>query len=335
LSKKEIKLGFIGAGSIGSLFGGYLAKVESAIYLPKVFFFCKRKHAEAINKKGLIIKKDQTITKIKQIKAYDNLKTYEKEGLKNQDRLFDFIFLSTKTYDIESAITEYKSVIDKSKFLVILQNGIGNEEIISKHISKGKIIRIVTSNGALLEKPGFVVHTGIGKTKIGFAFKCDVELKIGELKSEQEDISVLFELLNLAGLETIKSEDIIKDCWEKIFVNVGINAFGALTRLKNGQLLQNDHLKDFMGEAVKEAIEVAKAKKIDLSEEDFIALTYDVAIKTSENKNSMLQDVLKKKNTEIDFINGRILKYAEEIGINVPINATLTYLIKGLEQSFK
>lgn len=335
MNKKEIKIGFIGAGSIGSLFGGYLANIESAIYLPKVIFFCRKKQAEAINKKGLIIKKGQIITKIKQIKAYDNLKTYEKEGFKVQDRLFDFIFISTKTYDIESTITEYKSVIDRTKLLVILQNGIGNEEIISKYISKEKIIRIVTSNGALLEKPGFVVHTGIGLTKIGFAFKDNVELKTGELKTEQEDFGVLFELLNLIGLEPIKSEDIVKDCWEKIFVNVGINAIGALTRLKNGQLMQNEQLKNFMGEAVKEAVEVAKTKKIDLSEEDFVALTYDVATKTSENKNSMLQDVLKQKKTEIDFINGRILKYAEEIGINVPINATLTYLIKGLEQSFK
>ena len=70
-----------------------------------------------------------------------------------------------------------------------------------------------------------------------------------------------------------------------------------------------------------------------LSNADYLGIMYDVAEKTSENKNSMLQDVLKGKNTEIDYINGKIVKYAQELGIKVPINETLTYLIKGLEQS--
>ena len=74
-------------------------------------------------------------------------------------------------------------------------------------------------------------------------------------------------------------------------------------------------------------------KRINLSKKDFIALTYDVAEKTSENINSMLQDILKGKNTEIDFINGRIVKLAKGLGVNTPINEFLTYLIKGLEQS--
>ncbi|TFG28470.1 MAG: 2-dehydropantoate 2-reductase, partial [Promethearchaeota archaeon] len=134
-------------------------------------------------------------------------------------------------------------------------------------------------------------------------------------------------------LETIIVEDIIKECWEKVFVNIGINAIGALTRLKNGQLLENENLKILMGEAVKEAIKVADCKKIDLSEKNYIAIMYDVAEKTSENKNSMLQDILKGKRTEIDFMNGKIMKYAQELGFKVPINEMLTYLIKGLEKS--
>ena len=88
-----------------------------------------------------------------------------------------------------------------------------------------------------------------------------------------------------------------------------------------------------MGEAVKEAINVARMKKINLSEKDYIALTYEVAKKTSKNKNSMLQDILNGKTTEIDFLNGRIVKYANKLGIEVPINKVLTSLIKGLEDS--
>ena len=88
-----------------------------------------------------------------------------------------------------------------------------------------------------------------------------------------------------------------------------------------------------MGEAIEEAVQVAKMKKIQLSDKDFITETYNIAKRTSENKNSMLQDILNGMATEIDFINGRVLKYAKELGIKVPINELLTHLIKGLESS--
>jgi 2-dehydropantoate 2-reductase len=116
-------------------------------------------------------------------------------------------------------------------------------------------------------------------------------------------------------------------------VNIGINALGALTRLPNGKLLEIKGLKNIMAGAINEAKKVAVMKNIKLSERDFIAIAQDVAEKTAENKNSMLQDILNNKPTEIDFMNGRILKYARDLGINVPINELLTLLIRGLERS--
>ena len=154
-----------------------------------------------------------------------------------------------------------------------------------------------------------------------------------EFEKDQADLRILTDLLISAGLNTTIVEDIIQESWEKIFVNVGINPFGALTRLTNGKLLENEGIKILMSEAVKEAIEVAKKKNIKLSENNFVELTYDVAKKTSNNKNSMLQDILKGKKTEIDFMNGRILKYAKDLNLKTPINELLTSLVKGLEQS--
>jgi 2-dehydropantoate 2-reductase len=333
MKKSIIRIGFIGAGSIGSLFGGYLASIKSDIYSTEVILFCRKNHAEAINENGLVMYNGEAILEIKNIKAFENLDEFKEFFLKESKYTFDFIFLSTKTYDIETALSQYNKLVDKCKRLVILQNGIGNEEIVSKYCHENKIIRIVTSNGALLEKPGHVIHTGKGFTKIGFPFYNALNVQDDEDEIAKLELRLLYDLLNYAGLDAIMVDDIIKECWEKIFVNIGINAFGALTRLKNGNLLENEGLKYLMGEAVKEAVEVAKMKNINLPKKDFIALTYDVAEKTSENKNSMLQDVLKGKKTEVDFINGRILKYAKELDINTPINKLLTYLVKGLEQS--
>jgi 2-dehydropantoate 2-reductase len=145
---------------------------------------------------------------------------------------------------------------------------------------------------------------------------------------------MLNEILNIAGLNSTIIDDIEKVCWEKVFVNVGINAFGALTRLTNGGLLECLGIYDLMREAVKEAVKIAKLKNIDISDKDYFDSLCDVAYKTSKNKSSMLQDVLKTKKTEIDYINGKIVEYANELDIEVPINETLTDLVKGLEASY-
>ncbi len=333
MSIKKLRIGFIGAGSIGSLFGGYLASIKSEKYSVEVILFCRGKHAEEINNNGLILNVDQQIKEIRNIKAFESPDKFMGASLQESESSFDFLFLTTKTYDIEGALTQYKKLIDSCKWVVVLQNGIGNEDIVKQYCLPEKIIRAVTSNGVILEQPGKIIHTGKGISKIGFPFVSNLNLDNMSSEGDRRDLNYLIELLNISGLETVYVGDIIKESWEKVFINIGINAFGALTRLKNGELLQNEKLKFLMGEAVKEAIGVAELKKINLSNADYLGIMYGVAEKTSENKNSMLQDVLKGKNTEIDYINGRIVKYAQELGIKVPINEILTYLIKGLELS--
>ena len=227
----------------------------------------------------------------------------------------------------------YKNLINNARRVIILQNGIGNEEIVKKFCLKTKIMRMVTSNGALLSEPGKIIHTGSGITKLGFPFVNDDKVEEKELKKINSDLLVLKEILNSAGLHTIISNNIIRESWEKIMINIGINAIGALTRLTNGELLKSDRLKKLMGGAVEEALMIAKMKKIDLPEKDYVNLMYQVALDTSGNKNSMLQDILQGKLTEIDFLNGKIVSYAKKLNIEVPINEVLISLIKGLEFS--
>lgn len=330
---KSVRIGIIGAGSIGSLFGGSIAGITSDSYKLEVFFFCDKEHAEAITTTGLKICKNEGVRVVSTIIAYENEEIIEERIERDSTFRFDYIFLTTKAYDIETAVVQYKKIIGASDRLVILQNGIGNDDIVGKYIPRSKIIRAVTTNGALLQEPGRVLHTGDGIVKIGIPFPEEIRNDSVATGKADSDLNLLGELIRLAGFEIFIVEDIIKEGWEKVFVNIGINAFGALTGLKNGQLLKSEGLKQMMGEAITEAITVAKMKKIKLSDSDFIALAYDVASKTAENKNSMLQDILNGQPTEIDFINGRVLKYAKELNIQTPINELLTQLIKGLEFS--
>jgi len=335
LKHELLKIGFIGAGSIGSLFGGYLASIHSDEDPLEIIFFCRKNHGEAINKHGLELFTANGNLLLPNIKAYESAEEFiEACGVDNKYQ-FDYLFLTTKAYDSEKAMIHYKALIDFSSWLIVLQNGVGNEEVVKKYCAENKVIRIVTSHGALIEKPGKVRHTGIGFTKMGFAF---LKPQINNREVYDRAYLKLFllkTLLDSGGINTELVDNIIECSWEKAFVNIGINAIGALSRLRNGELLENENLKQCMGNAVNEALKVAKLKNIALSEKDYIDLMYSVAEKTSNNKNSMLQDVLKNKPTEIEFLNGKIVEFAKKLDIKVPINELLTVLIKGLERSFK
>ncbi|MFX1238857.1 MAG: ketopantoate reductase family protein [Promethearchaeota archaeon] len=321
-----MRIGIVGAGSIGLLFGGYLANIESDLYSIEIVLFGRKEHVNAIQNNGLLLKNNKETIIIKNIQAFECPEDLERNHLSLK---FDFVFLTTKTYDIEPSLRQYEEILRMSDYLVLLQNGIGNEDVAKSFFDENCIIRMITTNGAFKEEAGSVYHTGFGVTKVGFPFQNIMD------KPNIDVLKLLKELLCEATLETFIVRDILKDCWEKILINIGINAFGALTRLTNGELLHNESLKELMSKAIKEALVVAEKKGIDLPNKDYIDITYNVANKTHSNKNSMLQDVLKGKKTEIDYINGRIVEYARELNILVPTNELLTALIKGLEASFK
>jgi 2-dehydropantoate 2-reductase len=140
--------------------------------------------------------------------------------------------------------------------------------------------------------------------------------------------------LSSAGFETRTVPRINPLIWSKLLVNVGINALTALTRLRNGDLLRLSVTEQTLEEAVAEAIRVARAKGIELVYDDPLGQVKKVCRSTAPNLSSMLQDVLKGKRTEIDFINGTILREAEKLRIPAPVNALLTRLVQALEQSY-
>jgi 2-dehydropantoate 2-reductase len=173
-----------------------------------------------------------------------------------------------------------------------------------------------------LVKPGYVKHTGLGDTLIGCPDK-----------KWRDKINELIKALNSASLPATITERIHDIVLSKVLVNVGINPLGAITHLRNGDLVRNPLLKDLMKSAVEEALRVVEKLGISIADGDIVEKTFKVAEATAPNKNSMLQDVEKGKRTEIDFINGAIVRIGEEIGVSTPINYTLTALVKGLARS--
>jgi 2-dehydropantoate 2-reductase len=210
----------------------------------------------------------------------------------------------------------------KSRILT-LQNGLGNLEIISEVLGGEKVIGGVTNLGATLVEPGKVRHAGKGETIIG---RIDGKIPV--------EMRYIRELFNRAGLDTRISKDIKSILWSKLIINAGINALTAITRLNNGRLLEFEGSRKILREAVAEATKVAKRKRIKLIYDDPLAKAEAVCEATAANISSMLADVLKRKRTEIDFINGVIVRQGQELGISVPVNSVLLDLVKTIEASY-
>jgi 2-dehydropantoate 2-reductase len=141
------------------------------------------------------------------------------------------------------------------------------------------------------------------------------------------------DLFNDSGIQTTVSGNIRDVVWDKLLVNVGINAITALTGIKNGQLLELPVTKSLSQAAVKEAVALAKANGI-IVREHAVEHVFDIAAMTGGNRSSMGQDVDHRRRTEIDAINGFVVRESQKLGMAAPVNHTLAALIETMQQNY-
>lgn len=304
-----MKIVVVGPGAIGCLCAAFLAKSKAEIWLLDKH----KERAEKLNQQGIIVEGISGNWQA-QVKVTADVKEIGSA---------DLIIICVKSYHTKNAIMSVRSLVGEDSRVLTLQNGFGNIEIISEVVGPEKAIGGVTNLGATLLDVGHVRHAGKGETVIG---RID-----GKIPVEMRDIRELF---NKSGLETRISRDIKGLIWSKLIINVGINALTAITRLNNGRLVEFEGTKRILREAVTEATRIAKRKRIKLIYDDPLAKVEAVCEATATNVSSMLQDVLRKKQTEIDFINGVIVRLGQELGIPVPVNAILVDLVKTIEASY-
>ncbi|MFX1534461.1 MAG: ketopantoate reductase family protein [Promethearchaeota archaeon] len=308
-----MKILFYGAGSLGSVFGGYLARSHD------VTLICRARHADAINKRGLLIymPEDSHFTVFP--RAYSSI-----EELKET---YACIIISVKTYDLEQACRAISTQFNLSPTLessktsyypkiILLQNGLGNEEVASQFFPARFIYRILTTNGAFFIKPGVIEHSGRGKTQIG-----------KYIPSENDEFLLqMSEVLTNAGLETIPIYNLKERVWQKLAVNAAINPITALTGLKNGEVLRSSTLLAVIKEIILEVENVARVSE-DLRLINTLEKVIEVLKDTKENKSSMLQDIEAGRKTEIDFINVQIVKRSQKFNLRTPYSHLLAALI--------
>ncbi|MGC8603294.1 MAG: ketopantoate reductase family protein [Desulfomonilaceae bacterium] len=234
----------------------------------------------------------------------------------------DLAVVLVKSYDTEAACQTIQKIISDQGVILTVQNGIGNFEILDAAFP-GRVLMGVTTIGAMTLGKGRVRHTGFGTTIFG-------EIG-GEITERAIAIRDTLRLMNGCPVDAI--DNALGAVWSKLIVNAGINAPATLLRLRNGDLPKTDFGRDLIKKIVEECVEVASAKGVKLIYDDPVGHVMDVCKGTSGNLNSMFQDILAGRRTEIDFINGAIATQSKSVGLEAPANDTLALLIKSLENT--
>jgi 2-dehydropantoate 2-reductase len=330
-----MRLIFLGMGAMGSLLAAMLIRKNIPI-----IGLCRGNHYEKIKESGLIFedinKFQHIIHQDEQFQVFNS--KIQMQSIFEQISDEDWIVITCKTYDLERLILEYKDCLVKTKRILLIQNGIGNEDIVHKILPNLAVYRATTTMGAFMVQPGYIRHTGLGITKIGFPSvnkKSHANSKDSEIPQKvKSNLDFISNIFNQAAIKTEIASNIDLVLWEKIFVNVGINALAALKNVPNGELLQDEASMERLKKLITEAWNIGTAMgiKLDDTPDKYVQTTIEVIRKTAINKNSMLQDLMKKKPTEIDYINGKIVQYAKKLGINALENEKITFEIKDREK---
>ena len=298
----------VGAGAMGTFITAWLSMAGHEVWLLEV----NDKRVTKIKENGICLEENDDSNNIK-------FPTITSNPSKIGE--VDVVIIMVKAFDTEDAVKLVLPSISEKTVVLTLQNGMGNIELISKYIAKERVIAGTTSHGALLIDDGHVRHTGVGDTIIG-ALSADSEKHTGKLK----------ELLDDSGINTSVSDDVTSLLWGKLLINMSINPLTAIMRIKNGRIVELPHLIEIIKQLLAESLKVASEIGINIPYDNPLEKVIQVSRNTSQNNSSMLQDILAGRRTEINQINGAIVTYGEQCGVETPVNKMITKLVMSIEQ---
>lgn len=289
-----MRLAVIGSGSLGSLFAAYLSSQVDLILLGH--WPAQMAH---LRNSGL------TLIHV------DGCHSHHKFSVSQDSKSIppvDIVLILVKSYQTIKAAKDAKSLLAPGGLVITLQNGLGNKENLAKTLGSKQIAQGVTSLGANMVEPGIVRHAGKGK------------VFVAESASNRSLIEQFAKYMNASGLETEIVGNVDGLIWGKLAVNTGINPLTALLRVPNGFLAENDLARSLMYNAAEETVAVAKSLDIELPYPSAGKWAIEVARHTAQNHSSMLQDVLRNAQTEIDAICGEVVRHGLRADIPTPIN---------------
>jgi len=285
----------LGAGAIGSAYGALLSRGSDVLLIGR------SNHVEAIRVHGLRMEGDDAGTYI--LPAATKLEKISPETL---------LMVSTKAYDLAESLASVRHLVCNDTVILLLQNGLGIEEVAREALNgRGRVIRGLVTTAAEMLGPGRISH-----------WRGEIMLGSDE---ESKKVAQLFES---SGMAVRVVENFKEAVWRKLVMNCVINPLTAILRVRNNEI-GAPSLKELRHAIVRECIAVGRAEDVSIGE-DFLNFV-DEVIPRYTNRSSMLQDIMRGRRTEIDFINGKIVELGRRHGIPTPVNETLTQLIHFME----
>jgi 2-dehydropantoate 2-reductase len=304
-----MKIYFLGAGALGCAIGGTLAAGGSDVTLIDPF----KAHVDAINRDGLQMKVGDE-DRVVRVRAATGVQGLEKA---------DLVIVLVKSFHTRSAVEGALPVFGPHTAVMSLQNGLGHEEILAAVAGKEHVLAGKTYVGGVLFEPGKIIAGTQGKRTI-----------IGELDGSVSDrAKAIAAEFQRANLPCDVSDNIVGVMWDKLLINVSTGALSGITGQVYGSLYAVPEIEATAIAAVDEAMAVARASGVKLS----IKEARDAWLMAAEGlpyefKTSMLQSLEKGSLTEIDFINGTVVRAGRKLSVPTPVNQTLVAAIKGIER---
>ncbi|MFW3894960.1 ketopantoate reductase family protein [Pseudomonas bharatica] len=305
-----MKICILGAGALGCAIGAALSEAGHDTWLINR----SRAHVDAMNANGLQVHDERGERQVRVNATSDA----------NDVGVADLVVVLVKSFHTAEAIAGATALLGPQTLVLSLQNGLGHEDILAEAVGRERVLAGKTYVGGVLLAPGCV--------RAGVAGK---HTYIGELDGQSTPrVRAIAEAFNGAGLATTVSDNILGTMWDKLLVNVATGALSGITMLNYGQLYAEPLLAHTARAAVAEAIAVAERAGVRLSLNSPDA-AWQLAAEglPASFRTSMLQSLEKGSVTEIDFINGAVVRWGERHGIATPVNATLVACIKGIERA--
>nr|WP_254228321.1 2-dehydropantoate 2-reductase [Burkholderia gladioli] len=304
-----VKIAILGAGALGCAIGAALSEGGNEVWLLNR----SAAHVDAMVRDGLQV---DDASGSRRMKVHATTRAAEAG-------VVDLVIVLVKSFDTDAAMRGSLTLLGPDTLVLSLQNGLGHEDMLADIVGRERVLAGKTYVGGVMRGPGHIESGVVGKaTHIG-------ELD-GRISARVNAIAATF---NASGLDTSVSANIVGTMWDKLLVNVATGALTGTTGLTYGQLYDEPLLKKVALAAVAEAMTVADAAGVKLSTtEPERAWTLAGAGLSSGFKTSMLQSLEKGSITEIDFINGAVVRWGQRHGVPTPVNATLVACIKGIER---
>jgi 2-dehydropantoate 2-reductase len=302
-----------GAGAMGGVWASRLSTAGHDVTILDV----SKDALAAIAGYGLIVDQPDGSSKIFQIKATDQ---------PDQIGVSDALIFFTKAHHTKSAAEMARPLVDAHTTVISLQNGWGNSDMLATFYPVDQIVTGVTYHSAKVVGPGHIAHTADGGPTFVGPYQDGAPM---------ERANITGDAMSDAGIATTATPDVKTEVWKKLVLNCATLPVTSLTRLTTGALGADESALHVCDVLATEATAVANALGYRIDPSERTSTIRALVAKGGAGKASMLQDVEAQRKTEIEVVNGAVIREADRLGIEVPVNRAMLYLIGSLERSWR